>query len=499
MDYCKYHPITGATFHCQDCISHLCDKCTDDDPAHRGNIHCIICGKALEDLGSANTVIPFWRRLQDAFKYPLNSAAMSLIVGTALLSAIASALFWVIALILFLIASGAMLKYSFRCLEKTADGEMSAPDIPDAYQGGIVLLFQLILMLIIISAAIGITAKFLGITLAGIVGFLAIICFPAMLIRFAMTESFFAALNPVAAFGLILTLGLPYGLLMAFIIIMMSSVGVLSELVQALFPAGTYFVQSIISNYYTIVVFHLMGYILFQYQRELGYVARSRHEDEEAERTDVERLNAKIDVYLKEGDYETVVNLYHQAFKQFPQEKQFFDKYFDLIYLCKKTALMEDFAPKYLQFVMQQKRYDRLTSLYKQILVLVPDFIPPQPEIRVELARLYKQRNDLKLAIKLVNGLHKTHPDFRGLPDAYVLLSECLELMPGMATQADKARKLAEQLGIKLKEIEATKPQLKSSFPPQEINQPKPATAAESTLESASNSSRDLPPIEFKL
>jgi tetratricopeptide (TPR) repeat protein len=499
MDYCKYHPLTGATFHCRDCDTRTCDHCVDDAPEHRGNIHCINCGKMLDSLGSANNVVPFWRRLQEAFKYPLNSSAMGLIIGTAVLSAIASAIsiVFIVAVVIYLIATGAMLKYSFSCLEKTADGEMNAPDIPDAYHGGVSLLFQLILMVTIISAAVGATAHYLGYTLGGMLGFLAIVCFPAMLIRFAMTESFIAALNPVAAVSLILTLGLPYGLLMAFIIIMMSSVGVLNELVQMIFPAGTYLMQSIISNYYTVVVFHLMGYILFQYQRELGYIARSSHADEEAERTDVQRLTATLDVYLKEGEYEKVVNLYHQAFKQFPQEKQFFDRYFDLIYLCKKNQLMEDFAPKYLQFVLQQRRYDRLTSLYKQILVLVPHFIPPQPEIRVELARLYKQRNDLKLAIKLLNGLHKTHPEFTGLPDAYLLLSECLELMPGMSAQAQKARQLAEQLKIKLNQLEASRPKTTSSVKTGLTLTP--IAEKMPVAEEALAGSRELPPIEFKL
>lgn len=503
MDYCKYHPLTGATFFCRDCNTHFCDKCVDDAPEHNGNILCLSCGKHLESLGSANTVTPFWRRLQEAFKYPLNASALSLIIGTAVLTSIASAisLMWIFALVIYLIAVGAILKYSFRCLEKTADGEMSAPDIPDAYQGGVSLLFQLILMIVILTGAVGATGYYLSYTLGGILGFLAIICFPAMLIRFAMTENFIEALNPIAAIGLIMTLGLPYGLLMAFIIIMMSSMGVLYELAQAVLPAGTYLVQSIISNYYSVVIFHLMGYILFQYQRELGYIARSSNEDDEVQRTDVERLTAKLDVFLKEGDYEKVVNLYHQAFKQFPQEKQFFDKYFELIYLCKKPALMQDFAPQYLQFTLQQKRYDRLTSLYKQILILVPDFIPPQPEIRVELARLYKQQNDLKLAVKLLNGLHKTHPEFTGLPKAYQLLADCLELMPNMAAQADKARKLAQQLEIKLKEIEATKPKPKADFVAQEIkvNRPKPATTSEPIPEPAPTGPRDLPPIEFKL
>jgi len=507
MDSCKYHPLTGATYYCGSCQLHTCDKCTDDDPVHRGAIHCILCNAPIEGLGSANSVVPFWRRLQEAFKYPLNSASISLIVGTALLSAIAVKVFWIIAIILVLVASGAMLKYSFRCLEKTAEGEMSAPDITDAYQGGILLLFQLILLVVILSAAVVACGYFLGFTLAGIVGFLAIICFPAMLIRFAQTQSFFEALNPAAAISLVTTIGLPYGLLLAFMLIMMSSVAVLQEMVNAVFPAGTYFLQSIISNYYTIVIFHLMGYMLFQYQRELGFVARATADEDEPERTDVDRILAKMDVSLKEGNYENLVNLYHKAFKQFPQEKQFFDKYFDLIYFCKKSALMEDFALTYLHFTQQQKRFDRLTVIYKQIMVIIPDYIPNNPAMRLQLANLYKQKGDLKLAVKLLNGMHKLYPDFAELVTAYELLTECLELMPKMEAQAEKCRQLIEQIKKKQKET-ADAQALAAKEKPQTPNAKKSSSSAfelvpldEPAKAQAddSQSSKDLPLIEFKL
>jgi tetratricopeptide (TPR) repeat protein len=426
-----------------------------------------------------------------------------------LLSAIAVKLYWILTIVLVLIAAGAMLKYSFRCLEKTAEGEMSAPDITDAYEGGIILLLQLIILTVILSAGVAASGYFLGVTAAGIVGFLAIICFPAMLIRFAQTGSFFEALNPAAAISLITTIGLPYGLLMGFILIMMSSVAVLQEIINAVFPAGTYFLQSVISNYYYIVIFHIMGYMLFQYQRELGFVARASHEDDEDARTDVDRILARMDVSLKEGNYENLVNLYHKAFKQFPQEKQFFDKYFDLLYFCKKSALMEDFALTYLHFTLQQKRFDRLTVIYKQILVIAPDYIPNNPGMRLQLAGLYKQKGDLKLAVKLLNGMHKLYPDFVELVKAYELLTECLELMPKMEAQAEKCRQLIEQIkkkqkenaeaqAIAAKEAKAAAPNTKklssSVFELVPLDQPATPQSSETT-----QNPKDLPLIEFKL
>lgn len=451
MDFCKYHPLEGATHACRQCDIYQCDKCIDEDK-HRGDARCFLCGIVLESLGAANTVEPFWRRLPEAFKYPLNASSMSLIVGTAIVSVLATLMPFLLMLsvLMYLFAAGSMLKYSFSCLERTALGEMKAPDVIDAYQGGIKLLFQLVLMVIVISAIVGVVGYYLGNGFGGFLLVIAIVSFPAILIRFAQTESMLEAMNPLSAFSLMAAVGLPYGVLIAFMLIMMSSVGVLHEVIGHLFPAISYVLQSIISNYYTVVIFHIMGYMLFQFQGQLGYTARE--DDDQPTRSDLEHLAAKIEVFLKEGDYEQVVKLYYHAFKQYPNESLFYEKYFDLLYACKKSALIIDYGNDYLMFLIKKKRFDKITIAYKQILMIAPEFIPQTPDVRLQLARLLKQQGDVKLAIKNLNGMHKLYPDFANLVDAYQLLAEALDDVRGMHTQAAKCREWIVQFSRKATE-----------------------------------------------
>jgi tetratricopeptide (TPR) repeat protein len=271
-----------------------------------------------------------------------------------------------------------------------------------------------------------------------------VVCaYPAMLIRFAITQSFLSALNPLGALSLITAIGLPYGLLMAFLLIMVSSMAVLQGIVGTAVPSLSYLLQAVLSNYYTVVIFHLMGYMLFQYQTQLGYSARI--EDEDDSRPDMERLTARLDVLLKEGNYEQLVAGYHQAFKQFPQEASFYDRYFDFLCACKKPALMKEFGGIYLKFWMNKKRFDKLTVIFKQIQFLVPDFAPVEPELRVQLAQQLHYQGDNKQAIKLLNGMHKLYPEFTGLDEAYSLLAKALEQTPGMQAQAEKCLAWVEQ------------------------------------------------------
>lgn len=447
MDYCKYHPLDGATYYCRQCDIHQCDRCVNDDKNKRHTLHCFLCDSVLESHGSANTVVPFWRRLTEAFKYPLNSSSMSLIVITSILSVLAVLMpfLFILSIVMYLFAAGAMLKYSFTCLERTALGEMKVPDVMEAYQGGIVLMFKLVVITIVMSVLAGVAAYYVGIALGSILGMIAIISFPAVLIRFAQTESVIEALNPFAALALMAAIGLPYGLLIVFMLIMMSSVGVLHEFTGAILPAGSFLVQSIISSYYMVVMFHLMGYMLFQYQHQLGYSARSDEEDL-PERSELERCLAKLDVLLKEGDYQQLVSLYYQAFKQFPNEAIFFDRFFELLYVCKKDSLLADYALVYLEFLVRKKRFDRLVPSLKQIRVLLPGYMPDSPSMRVQLARLLREQGDIKLAVQLLNGMHKLYPAFADLPAAYELLAECLGDLPAMGAQAEKCKQMAAQL-----------------------------------------------------
>lgn len=451
MDFCKYHPLDGATHVCRRCAIHQCDKCIDDG-SEREAARCFMCGTALESLGAANTVEPFWRRLPEAFRYPLNASAMSLIVITSIMSVLATLMpfLLLLSLLMYLFAAGALLKYSFTCLERTAMGEMKAPDVIDAYQGGIKLLFQLVLMTMVLSGIVGIAGYYLGVGFGGFLFVIAVVSFPAMSIRFAQTESILDAMNPIAALRLVMAIGLPYGLLIAFMLIMMSSVGVLHELIGTLVPGVSYLLQSIISSYYTIVIFHIMGYMLFQFQAQLGYTARE--DDEQVRRSDVEHLQAKIDVYLKEGDYEQVIKLFYHGFKQYPNETVFHEKYFDLLYACKKTALMLDYGTDYLAFLIRKKRFDKLTIAYKQILMVAVEFSPQTPEVRLQVARMLKQQGDAKLAIKILNGMHKLYPDFVNLPEAYELLAESLDEVRGMHVQAAKCREWVVQFKRKAAE-----------------------------------------------
>ncbi|MFT7561975.1 MAG: hypothetical protein ACI93R_003909, partial [Flavobacteriales bacterium] len=403
MMHCKYHPLQRASFACDACkISH-CDDCVAP-PDRQTNVPCYFCKRPLTSMGTGNQAEPFWRRLQDAFRYPLNFHSLSIIIGVALLSAVTGFL-GIIGVFLLIALIGAMLKYSFICLEHTAHGEMEAPDIGDAYEGGFLVMLKLIAIVIVMSVSIGAIAYYVNSSLATLLGFCAVLAFPATLIRFAQDESISTAINPLGVLQLIAAIGLPYGLLIAFIMIMMGSVGVINSLIGENFAYLSGILQSVVSNYYIVVTFHIMGYMLYQYQDKLGYSARSDAHDLVSRRSEISSKLAKIDVYVKEGQYEQATKDFLHAIAAHPNEQPLLKRGLNFSIAIKDVTLLTKITDAYMEYLVQNNDLSNAVSVFTQTCSLLPNYLPPSPQARLLLANHYNNRGNFKTAFRLCCGM----------------------------------------------------------------------------------------------
>src|SRR5690606_29870686 len=109
-------------------------------------------GQALDPLGAANNALPFWRRLEESFRYPLKGGAAALVVVVSLL--MSTVIYLPLGWLWYLIVLGRFMKYCFSCLEHTARGKLLPPDITEGYGGGLSLLLNLLVMFVVAGAAI---------------------------------------------------------------------------------------------------------------------------------------------------------------------------------------------------------------------------------------------------------------------------------------------------------------------------------------------------------
>ena len=441
-DYCKYHPLIAATFACHGCHSGRCDQCIEVTKRYKP-ARCLSCHEEVEDLGGSNEAVPFWRRLEQGFRYPLKTETMILLVIISFLTVFVSylpfAFLWVLMLV------GTLFKYALICLEHTAKGQMEAPAISNAYGGGLTLIGKFLVMIVILFGVTIAAYIYIGPMISSFFGAIILFSLPSVMINFAMTESVLESVSPEANYRLIKSVGLPYGLLLGLLMVMLASVGVAGSI----FPDGSVVsagLQSLVGNYYLIVAFHLMGYMLYQYQHELGYSARPNGETFLEMRSERERLSSLIDINLKEGDFQTLLQLFSQGLKQFPADTILHKQCFDFMLATKNVEHLPSVASKYLLHLQASAKLDLIGVSYKRVLQVLPEFIPNSPESRIALAKQFHQGNDYKMVVRVIHGMHKEFPESDQLIPAYNLMAQALEQLPNMQVRAAQVRSVIVRL-----------------------------------------------------
>jgi hypothetical protein len=459
---------------------------------------------------TTDNVEPFWRRLEKAFKYPLNANAMMMIVGLSVFSVIISSLPFqgLIALLLNLFIAGVTVNYSFLCLTKTSEGDMNAPSISDALSNSFGVLWKLFLMILVVGLGLGALAANVSPLLAGIALVVVFIGLPSILMCFAHSQSVLESLNPFNFVRLMTTVGAPYIVLVLFLFIMMSSVGILSNFIGEELVGLSTILQASVSNYYAVVSFHLMGYLLFQYQGKLGYSTADAEEEIllKAEPADV--TLAHVNIRLKEGDFARVSELLKDAIDVTNRDKRLWARYFDVLYRTENSDEMALFADKYLNHLVETAQTDKLVSDYKKIKQLRPTYSPKLAHVRYHVASVCRTTGDALSAVQLINGMHKQFPDYEKLVASYHLMKLALDDLPNMEAQSAKCLAMVKQLQAKYPEQsidgKETKPvtyevkeptALMAAAKPAEISAD---TVSNSDSAEGAEAPKDLAPIEFK-
>ncbi len=438
---CQFHPLEPATYLCVECDINCCDECVDDS-RFNSEPRCFRCNRTLEALGPGN-IEPFWRRLQQSFRYPLATQSLWFIL---ILSVLCSVAFYLpFALLIYLALFGSVFKYCLSCLSFTAEGYLTPPDITEAYEGGFRKMLVLIAMLFVTGLVVNLANTFLGSAIGGIVALLVTLSFPAIIIHYAISESMIESLNPRNIFDLIHSIGLPYGLILAFIFIMMGSVAVLYQLVAIIPSSLDAIFLFAITFYYAIVLHHLMGYMVFQFQAELGYSARLQDGSNKRRGSHAIAM-AKISTLIKQAEFKDTTQLFQEQIRINPDKLSLHSRFFDFLLASKNHEAMTEFLPKYFRLLESNNRRDLISRNYKRLMGKCPDFVLEDPELKLLIAQASFDHNDARVAIKLLHGIHKKHTDFKDLIPALTLLAQALDEYPKYENHATACRKLIGKL-----------------------------------------------------
>lgn len=429
MSYCKFHPLIKAQYRCSECDITCCTECSDEQTnqfdTKQGN-NCFICGFSLEQINNESNVVPFWRSLNSIYRYPTSVSALLVIFISALLISILPSMWFV-----WLFASIAVIHYCFACLRHTAHGNMDAPEFNESFEGSIAPIFYVYLAIIILGFVAQILAKIFGLWVGGIALVAFVIALPAVILLIAIEEKLWPALNPGKLIGIVSTSGTSYFMMMLFILIMSSSVGLLSALFASdSFSASRLFIQTAISNYYSIVIFHIMGYLVHQNGSRLGF-SDTNNTIEESGRPDEKRLNAKIEVLIKSGAYKEALELCVKQVKSNDSNLWHWNRCFKLMLTREPDKQFEGFMKAYFKQLDERDQLETMAETYISIKRRQSTFELNEPDLQLKIADELIQIGQYKYAVVLLRKFHTVTQVKELLAKSFNLLSQAYEKIPG--------------------------------------------------------------------
>ena len=433
---CTYHPAKAAHFECSSCDADYCGECVTKRSLTRYGraetyYYCPKCQGIAERLDISDIIDPFWMRLPKFFLYPFHprplvlmlllSAGMVLVSKPGLLNSLISFAMW-----------GVLLKYSHAALKNTAHARYYPPKInSETIVADFDIVFKQIAIFIIIGIALAKVAQFFGPLIAMAAMIVAILSIPAMIIVLVATGSLIHAVNPVVFIGMAWRIGWGYLLMYLFLAILGGAPVVLGRHVIAYLPASSHvFLFTLAKCYYTIISYHLMGYVILQYNDDVGYEVDLDEEDsilvadkpEQPARSEI--LN-RVDILIKEGKIDDAIFLIRGETGGNISDLELAERYYNLLKVKQIIPDLLKHGVRYLDLLAEAKDTEKLCEVYSECAARDPGFVPDKSTL-FKLASCLNQAGNPKAAVNSYNRFIKAHPKDPLIPKAYFLAASII-------------------------------------------------------------------------
>jgi len=433
MTHCKYHPLSQANYFCEQCDTHYCDVCSDESPQainkHNPRL-CVRCDNELNELDHKRAINPFWRELSNVYTYPLTISSITILCVIALISSIVP-----YSLLLLLLSLIILSNYCVICLDETANGKMNPPSIDNLLSVNLTILFKIIALFFLMGGATRLSSNILGNDFAVLVALFFTITLPAAIITLVIDKKLLNAIDPVKLVSVVKNTGISYFFLCLFLIIMLSSLGVANEFLISKNPSFiNFFATSLMSAYYAVIIFHLMGYVVYQNHERLGFPVKI---DVQAPtlRPERKRQNDHVDTLIKAGDYEKATTL---SSKLLTAEASLWEwkRCFNLNLISADIIKLTAFLDKYFVILNEHKQVDLMAECYLKAHKRNSNYLPKNTQFQLDISKVLIEIGHYKNTILLLKNFHENSPDKKQIRQAYMLLSKSFSNLDGYEKQA---------------------------------------------------------------
>lgn len=429
---CSFHKEKPAVWLCDECTRDYCSDCVVVIAETGGLMpdpECTLCNAKLNYLGGGNQAKPFWSMAHVFFAYPFRPAGLMALGFLAFVGLFLNmGLFSIFA---GLLSFAVILKYGVATLEAVAQGQTEPPSVNDAISGDEDNLFlKFVGIILLLGLVMAIVTILVGELFGTLLSLLISVLTPAMFVYLAIDRNISSALNPLKLIGLAVTIGPPYILVVLLSnVISTGPVFVLSTLneVSQGFLIGPVILA--VAGYFAIVYFALLGYMLYENQGKLGYVAGDPYDEllpDELANHRKQRFG-EVNVLLREQRVEDAFKRFTEAPPMLLTDQIYVERYFSLALQMRHEKSVAHAADLTIELLIDKDAADAGLDQWRKARDVIADYLPRSPKARHRLAESALSRNLRREAFLLLVNLHKQHEDYVYLESAYRLLAKLLE------------------------------------------------------------------------
>jgi tetratricopeptide (TPR) repeat protein len=462
---CKYHPAEQANWFCSHDGILFCDDCVAIEESG-DRARCFLCNKPVSAVGRRIAQDPFWRILSHFVEYPFAREPMLLALVACLPLGLLPP-----DLVGFGIAAGLGVLLGgmgAAMAEQTINGQMRPPGIravltADPWPAGV----QQWLLFALACIGTGYAYVYLGMIMGSLVALAVWLVLPAFLLELHIGGSLLNVLfQPQRPFGHMFTVGVDYFIAWGVLFGLFTAGAILASILHDLLPHLVGWpLAGMVAAWMYFMTMHLVGYLACQHREALGYLTVATELTERRRRNRRPEDDRRMRVLLQEGRFDKVVSLYKLRLEKRKQDLGLTEQYERILQALGRDEERLELADDYLGLLLKDDQPYRVLELLKRYRETDPAFKPGTAQLTWDVAQLLAENGQQKLAVNLLQDLHKRAPTWPQLPAAYLFIARLLKNefnLPGKAEQyirfvetrfrepknQDLARACREELGL---------------------------------------------------
>lgn len=400
---------------CYQCSSTVCPDCIPVWP-DRGMPRCVTCRSEMEQLGISAYVKPFWQCFDQFFKFPwqkgnllfmlLALAIFIIFVPVPNAKEMVTPLQFIYRILIWILYPSFIVAYFSAVAVKASDGSSEPPEIMRVWsEGGFSLLFKALVVISVFSIALGVIKMIIGPTAGFMLTFVGATFFPASIMLLFMEREIGAAVNPGRILSVIQAIGWPYAFLWALVMMLISGPEILYSLPEHIYQSKIYPLLFLMVNiYFGLVLFHMLGYVVYQYHYELGITLPDEGvESLNMSRTPQKAVLIEAELLIMDGNYESAIKLLENFLKTQPNHEKVQQKLFNLAMETTKGDEQLGIAENYLFYLITLNQGFKVVASLRQLINYHPELSFNYFNRRDELEQFLEKEQEEELIKKLLS------------------------------------------------------------------------------------------------